>query len=102
MANPLKLINANMPLIKRKIFYIREASKESVRKLLFILNLNYKISYNDICNYYRTVWSKVFPIVLPRDFEALFRFLYQKKTTKSGKICIKICKIPVYIKRINK
>lgn len=31
----------------------------------------------------------------------IFRFFYQKKRTKSGKIIIKICKIPVYIKHIE-
>lgn len=30
------------------------------------------------------------------------RFLYQKKITKSGKMLIKICKIPVYSKRTDK
>ena len=29
----------------------------------------------------------------------IFRFFFQKKITKSGKLCIKICKIPVYSRR---
>ena len=32
-------------------------------------------------------------------FEYVFRFLFQKKITKSGKLLIKICKIPVFSKR---
>ena len=97
---PLTLLKQNFPFIKRKIFSEREASNESVRKVLAILNMQSKISYDNICNYYKTMWSKFFPIILPRDFEALVRFLYQKKITKSGKLRIKICKISVYSRKL--
>lgn len=92
---PLTLLKQHMPLIKRKVFISKYACEESAKQLLIILHKKYKDSYKDICNYFRTDWNKLFPLMLPRDFEILKRFFYQKKITKSGKVIIKICKIPM-------
>ena len=94
---PLALLKQHMPLITRKVFISREACEESARQLLIVLHKKDKDSYKDICNYFKINWSKLFPLIHPRDFEVLKRFFYQKKITKSDKLCIKICKIPLPI-----
>lgn len=73
---PLTLIKQHMPLIKRKCFTSREACEESVRQLLVILNTRYNDTYNDICNYFKLSWNRVFPIILPRYFDTFRCFLY--------------------------
>ena len=98
---PLRLLKHNVPLIKRKVFTIIGNSEESVILLLFKLKQNYRNSYTDICNYYKKTFSCFFPIVFPCGFDKFKRFIYQKKFTKSGKLIIKICKIPVFSKNIS-
>lgn len=45
--------------------------------------------------------SAPFSLAGPLFLSALQRFLFQKKHTKSGKLIIKICKIPVFSKPLN-
>ena len=95
---PLTLIRQGVPLVKKKVFSLREASRESVRYLCFILSIKFRVSYKDICAYYRGTFSRFFPLFLSRDFDSVKRFFYQKKITKSGKLRIKILKIPFPVK----
>ena len=91
-SRPLYLLKNKSPLIKKKVFLLREACLESPRNLLHFLKTNYLSCYKEICNYHITSAFYCFPLLMPRDLETIKRFFYQKKITKSGKLCIKICK----------
>ncbi|MBE6443042.1 MAG: hypothetical protein E7020_00015 [Alphaproteobacteria bacterium] len=96
MSISLTLYRQKAPLLKRKIFVIPNTCSESVRKILRILKKESPTDYYELCKYYKTTFSRIFPIILPKYWNGLIRFLYQRKITKSGKSLIKICKIPVY------
>lgn len=99
---PITLLKQNMPLIKKKVFSLRDACEEPVNLLLVKLKQKHYSSYKDICRYYKTIFSCLFPMLLPYSFDKLKRFLFQKKITKSKSTIIKICKIPVYISKREK
>lgn len=99
---PITLIHQKAPLLKRKVFVIGACSKESVRGLLIFLKQDFNDCYRDICNYFKTTFNRIFPLILPRDLELLKRLFYQNKITKSGKSLIKICKIPLPINFFRK
>ena len=90
---PQKTLEIGSPLIKRKVFTVRGCAKENVRSLLKLLNIRYRLSYKEICRYYKTSWSMLFPLIIPLDVEKLKSLFYQRKINKNGKICVKICKI---------
>lgn len=92
---PITLLEQNIPLIKRKVFVLQDACIENVRSLLFKLKKEHRDSYIDICNYYKKTFSRFSPLVLPYSFCKVKRFLYQKKISKSGKLIVKVCKVPV-------
>lgn len=98
---PLVLLEQHIPLVKKKVFISREACEYSVRQLLISVYEKDKVSYNNICNYFKTDWSKLFPLILPCDVDKLKRIFYQKGISKSGRLYIKILKIPVYRSKIK-
>jgi len=97
----LKLLNTGDVLIKRKIFTKKELSKNSPRAILKKIKTEHLQAYNDILNYYKKTFFPLFPLIMPVDIEKIKHFLFQKKITNSGKLCIKICKIPVYRKGVK-
>ena len=102
MSISLTLYRQKLPLLKRKIFVVPNTCNESVRKILQLLKKETPRDYFELCKYYKLTFNHFFPIVFPKHWNGFIRFIYQRKVTKSGKLCLKICKIPVYIKRINK
>ena len=82
------LLKANSPLIKKKIFTLGNASKQSRLKLI------YQMPNKEIKKF---MMKDYFVYFFKRIIFSLKRFAYQDKTTKSGHRIIKICKIPVVV-----
>lgn len=100
-SSALKLFDMGDVLIKRKIFTEKDACINSPRVILNQIKNKHPQAYNDICRYYKKTFFPLFPLIMPADLEKIKHFLFQKKITNSGKLCIKICKLPVYRRKIN-
>ena len=86
-------------VFKRKVFCEPSFAVGSVGKLCRTLDASYPEAVRDICAYFgvksaRALHRQV--IVLN-----LRHFFCQRKITKNGKLIVKICKIPVRVKRIK-
>jgi len=96
---PLRMLEQRSFLIKRKVFCEPSFAVGSVGKLCRTLDASYPEAVRDICAYFgvksaRALHRQV--IVLN-----LRHFFCQRKITKNGKLIVKICKIPVRVKRIK-
>lgn len=99
--HPCHMLDQRSFLIKRKVFCELFYSLDSVGKLCRTLEQSRPAAVRDICEYFgvkslhplcrRLFWRK--------SALALRRFLYQRKTTKNGKVIIKFCKLPVFYRR---
>ena len=103
MMYSVECLKKNFPLLKKKLFYGKLHSFDTAHQILKEVENISKKSRVEIIQFFRQNFCIFFPLITPayRDFTdpiyAFFsRFLYQKKITKSGKVIIKICKIPVY------
>ena len=84
---PLWLIKQGSPLVKKKVFETKENTCENV------------LQTRNLCVRHNRKMKNVLPSVADLLFS---RFIYQKKITKNGKMLIKICKIPIYSKRVER
>ena len=94
-AAPIWCVKQGSPLVKKKAFRFPEANYEGFLRLwLFCVLRNVSLisSLPPLRNCIYFNFSKYKKIII--------RFFYQRKITKSGKILIKICKIPVYSKKL--
>ena len=95
---PYKTYKNGVPLIKKKVFAIEKYCDESLWLILMLLLKNKLLR-----SYVEEYFSVSSFVILGKFYKrVLFHFFFQKKITKSGKLRIKICKIPVYAKRIDK
>ncbi len=101
MLRTFDLFDMGDVLIKRKIFTEKDACINSPRVILNQIKNKHLQAYNDICHYYKKTFSALFPLIMPADIEKIKHFLFQKKITNSGKLYIKICKLPVYRKELK-
>ena len=85
---PIWLINQGFPLLKKKALKFTGANSEGVLKTYLFARRYIKRDMN--------FWDVVGAYV-----KVFLHFLYQKKITKHGRLMIKICKIPVCVKRVD-
>lgn len=110
--NALNLIKEGFPFLKRSLFikkYFYEKAycrkiykwKDAIAKVCPDYDTNkteqYLIDQIGKKSYWNYLWGLRFYYLFNWK-----RFFYQKKITKSGKVIIKICKIPVFSKRTSK
>lgn len=94
---PLRMLDRRSFLIKRKVFCYPFYSLDSVGKLCRTLERSRPAAARDIREYFGVKSLNTLSRRLFRQKTA--RFLYQRKTTKNGKIIIKFCKVPVFYRR---
>ena len=87
----------DFPLLKKKIFVLRRYSRENLFKLRNILKRRFPQRYEEIRQYFGATKHDffIFNIYLQR----LLSFFFLRKKTSSGKIIVKICKIPVFVSK---
>lgn len=95
---PLRMLEQRSFLIKRKVF-CEPSFAVGCRELCRTLDKSYPETVRNICEYFgvksaRALYRQVIALNLRH-------FLYQRKITKNGRLIIKICKIPVRVKRIK-
>ena len=106
MFYPLSLLYEGVPLLKKKVFLSLDYSKENPNEVLNFLKKNYVGGYNDICSYEKSFDEKLIHSCLYYRWYFLLntcrsllkkirRFFFQKKISNSGRLCIKICHIPI-------
>ena len=90
-AVPLWLMQQGCPFLKKKALWLREANieRKPLRAKIYACNCNKELKAA-ILSSRKIIW------------EELKRFLFQTKTTRSGKKIVKICKIPVYSREVDK
>ena len=96
---PLRMLEQGSFLIKRKVFCEPSFAVGSVGKLCRTLDKSYPEAVRDICEYFGVKSA----CALHRQVIVLNlrRFFCQRKITKNGKLIVKICKVPVWVKRIK-
>lgn len=95
-AAPVWLMEKGCPIIKKKAFIQKIANYEGGRK-----TRKSAVKYNKkLCEVLPSK-NEVRILDYQNRISEILRFFYQKKITRSGKILIKICKIPVYSKVLN-
>ena len=93
-ACPIWMINQGSPIVKKKSFQEKISNEEGFFKLKKVIQ-SVNPSIAEIISL-----RKVYQALIKDYQKRLQRFFYQKKQTKSGKIIIKICKLPIYAKEI--
>ena len=91
-AHPIWLIKQGCPLLKKKALRLAEANMEGIWPTYFFVRRykNVPVSRQDVV---LSTGIKCFA-------RRIARFFFCRKTTKSRKLLIKICKIPVYCRRL--
>lgn len=94
-AFPIWLIRQGCPVLKKKALRLSSANYEGILK-----------TYINACRYNRCLFEKtqVMPCLclsMRGLSEVVRRFVFQKKETKSGKLLVKVCKIPVFRRKIR-
>ena len=92
-ACPIWMINQGSPVVKKKSFQERLSNREGYFKLRGMIKSINPLLAEIIST--KSIWCAI----LRDNKERVKRFFYQRKCDNSGKIIIKICKLPIYSKR---
>lgn len=100
MMYSIDCLEQGFPFVKKKAFLGRGNSFNSATQILKTVKKISPTTARNVIRYFKRNFCLLFPLITRERLDAthtyLHKFFWQKKRTKSGKLTIKIFRIPVY------
>lgn len=91
------LLKYNFPFVKKRVFTSPRYLKENIIELTNVLKENFSQGYKEILQYFNL--SGGIHLILKFYLRRILFFFYARKVTSTGKVIVKIFKIPVFVSK---